>query len=92
MVKPSLDELLKRINSRYGLVITAAKRARLLMLQDALSSSKLEMDEDSISKPTMEQAGGQRVSKKDVAKPVTRALEEIAADKIGCKFGGSGAR
>jgi DNA-directed RNA polymerase subunit omega (EC 2.7.7.6) len=30
MKQPSLDELLKRVDSRYTLVVMAAKRARLL--------------------------------------------------------------
>lgn len=30
MNKPSLDELLKHVNSKYALVVLAAKRARML--------------------------------------------------------------
>jgi len=30
MKQPSLDELMKRVDSRYTLVVVAAKRARLL--------------------------------------------------------------
>ena len=36
MVKPSTDELLTKIDSRYGLVVLAAKRARELQSGDAL--------------------------------------------------------
>ena len=31
MIRPSLDVLMKKVDSRYTLVVTAAKRARLLM-------------------------------------------------------------
>lgn len=31
MIKPSLDALMKKVDSRYTLVVTASKRARLLM-------------------------------------------------------------
>lgn len=92
MVEPSLDELLERINSRYGLVITAAKRARLLMLQDALASSKLAVDDDSDSRSAAEQSLGKKAEKKTVAKPVTRALIEIADGRIGCSSEISGAK
>lgn len=92
MVQPSLDELLKRIDSRYGLVITAAKRARLLMLQDALANTKLDMDEDSESRSAVEQSGGEKAGKKSLAKPVTRALKEIAAGRIGCRSAISGTK
>ncbi|HHW13949.1 MAG TPA: DNA-directed RNA polymerase subunit omega, partial [Firmicutes bacterium] len=31
MMEPSLDLLMKRVDSKYALVVTAAKRARQLM-------------------------------------------------------------
>jgi DNA-directed RNA polymerase subunit omega len=41
MIKPSLDVLMKKVDSRYTLVVTAAKRARLLMEgAQRLSTSK----------------------------------------------------
>jgi len=54
MNKPSLDILLKKVDSRYTLVVAAAKRARLLTNPEASAASK----------------------------PVSRALEEIAAGKL----------
>lgn len=34
MVKPSLDELLTKVDSKYTLVVASAKRARALMIGD----------------------------------------------------------
>ena len=34
MIHPSLDQLLKQVDSRYTLVVTAAKRAREIMAQE----------------------------------------------------------
>ncbi len=56
--KPSLDELMSVVESRYTLVVAAAKRARQIT----------EQDEQGLF------GSG--------AKPVTHALEEIAAGKI----------
>jgi DNA-directed RNA polymerase subunit omega len=56
--RPSLDELVKKADSRYALVVASAKRARILTeknQQGVVGSS---------------------------AKPVTQALEEIAAGKV----------
>jgi DNA-directed RNA polymerase subunit omega len=58
MNRPSLDELMKKADSRYTLVVVAAKRARTLM----------EKDTEGITSET--------------GKPVTRALKEIAAERI----------
>lgn len=60
MTKPSLDELLKKVDSPYTLVILAAKRAR------QLNEGKKPLIGDN----------------PESNKPVSRALEEIAADKI----------
>ena len=58
MEQPSLDVLLTRVDSKYTLVVAAAKRAR--EITDA----------------------EQNMPERDVVKPVSVALEEIAADKI----------
>lgn len=34
MVEPSLDVLMRKVDSKYALVVTAAKRARQLMASD----------------------------------------------------------
>jgi DNA-directed RNA polymerase subunit omega len=57
MNQPSLDTLMSKVDSKYTLVVAAAKRARALMASPELDEYK------------------------DV-KPVSRALEEIALDKI----------
>ncbi|GAW30115.1 DNA-directed RNA polymerase subunit omega [Carboxydocella sp. ULO1] len=54
MNKPSLDILLKKVDSRYTLVVAAAKRARMLTYPESSAGTK----------------------------PVSRALEEIAADRL----------
>ncbi len=61
MMQPSLDSLLSKVDSKYSLVVVAAKRARRLM------------------------EGGEKKVDSRSDKPVTIALEEIAADKV--KFG-----
>ena len=38
MVNPSTDELLGKVDSRYGMVVLAAKRARQLLEGDELKS------------------------------------------------------
>ncbi len=58
MIKPSLDELVKKVDSKYTLVVLAAKRAREIM------------------------AGQNILVEARSNKPVTVALEELAADKI----------
>ena len=45
MIKPPLDELIKRVDSRYTLVVAAAKRARQI-----LETADLET-EDRVRKP-----------------------------------------
>jgi len=57
MRQPSLDVLMSKVDSKYSLVVVAAKRARALMDNADPNESK------------------------DL-KPVTRALEEIALDRI----------
>ncbi|MDN5293557.1 MAG: DNA-directed polymerase subunit omega [Eubacteriales bacterium] len=58
MRQPSLDILLKKVDSKYTLVVAAAKRARALT------------------------EGEKKLVDTDATKPVTVALEEIAAGKI----------
>ncbi|MGB9866760.1 MAG: DNA-directed RNA polymerase subunit omega [Bacillota bacterium] len=58
MLKPSISELMKHADSRYTLVIEAARRAR----------------EITANKDTLASLKGK--------KPVTIALEEIAAGKL----------
>jgi len=77
--------LLTKINTRYGLVITTAKRARLVMMQEALANTKQDTDDDSVSRAIIEQSGKQREGKKNLVKPVTKALQEIADNKITCR-------
>ncbi|MBO8127691.1 MAG: DNA-directed RNA polymerase subunit omega [Peptococcaceae bacterium] len=60
MARPSLDELMDKTDSRYSLVVAAAKRARILVE---------EKHEGIIDTGT---------------KPVTVALQEIAAGKVKC--------
>lgn len=60
MTKPSLDELLKKVDSPYTLVILSARRARQL----------------NEGRPALIE------SPNEAEKPVSRALEEIAADQI----------
>jgi len=55
MNQPSLDKLMKKVDSRYTLVVLAARRARLLI-------------------DTEESENG--------SKPVIKALQDIAGDKI----------
>lgn len=58
MIKPSLDDLITKVDSKYSLVILAARRGRAI--QDG---SPVQVESKS-------------------NKPVTIALEEVAADKL----------
>jgi DNA-directed RNA polymerase subunit omega len=62
MIEANYDELLKKVDSKYTLVIASAKRARQILDGAPLL---LSIDYD-----------------KKTRKPVTIALQEIAADKI----------
>ena len=62
MRQPSIDKLLQRTDSKYALVVVAAKRAR--MLTEGAS-------------PLIE-----KVNPAEISKPVSVALEEIAAGKL----------
>lgn len=57
MINPPLDELLKHVDSRYTLVIAAAKRARRILEEEtpteersikAVSAALVEISEDKI--------------------------------------------
>jgi DNA-directed RNA polymerase subunit omega len=63
MNQPSLDKLMKKVDSRYTLVVLAAKRARLL--------TDIEESENG-------------------SKPVIKALQDIANDKIRYQRTGKG--
>ena len=59
MIEPSFDQLLQRVDSKYTLVVAAAKRARQLLKN-----------------------GNMPVVEGKTVKPVTAALQEIAAGKL----------
>ncbi len=42
MVKPTVTELLKKVNNRFGLVVVTAKRARQLSNGDSPLTNKVE--------------------------------------------------
>ena len=62
MIEPSFDELLQKADSKYTLVIAAAKRARQLLRNG-----------------TTQKKEGKAI------KPVSLALQEIAAGKLLCE-------
>jgi len=59
MTQPSLDQLISKVDSKYTLVVAAAKRGRELM------------------------DGRPRLVETKTTKPVSMALEEILAGRIG---------
>jgi len=61
MKQPSLDVLMSNVDSKYTLVVAAAKRARALMAKASADDYK-------------------------DTKPVSRALEEIAQNKITIEY------
>jgi DNA-directed RNA polymerase subunit omega len=61
MKQPSLDKLLRIVDSKYTLVVAVAKRARLLNNGEISSVQG------------------------DFIKPVTKAMHELAENKIVCK-------
>ena len=48
MNKPTLDELMEKVDSRYTLVVVAAKRARILT---EINAAKLDKTDRSTDKP-----------------------------------------
>jgi DNA-directed RNA polymerase subunit omega len=71
MIEPNIDDLLKRVDSKYTLVILAAKRAREInSYYNQLGEGRGEFV------PPLVETGGLR------NKPLSIALEEIAEDKV----------
>ena len=71
MIEPSIDELLEKVDSKYSLVILAAKRAREInSYYSQLGEGRGEFV------PPLVETGGLR------AKPLSIALEEIGQEKV----------
>jgi len=71
MIEPSIDQLLDKVDSKYTLVILAAKRAREInSYYSQLGEGRGEFV------PPLVETGGLR------NKPLSIALEEIAEDKV----------
>ena len=70
LTDPPIDNLLDKVDSKYALVIYAAKRARqITMYNQQLESGMMEYV-------------GPMVEATDVAKPLSIAMREIDADKL----------
>ena len=71
MIEPNIDDLLDKVDSKYSLVILAAKRAREInSYYSQLGEGRGEFV------PPLVETGGLR------NKPLSIALEEIAEDKV----------
>lgn len=71
MIEPKIDDLLAQVDSKYSLVILAAKRAREInSYYSQLGEGRGEFV------PPLVETGGLR------NKPLSIALEEIAEDKV----------
>ena len=71
MIEPSIDELLSKVDSKYSLVILAARRAREInSYYSQLGEGRGEFV------PPLVETGGLR------EKPLTIAIQEIAEDKV----------
>jgi DNA-directed RNA polymerase subunit omega len=71
MIEPNIDDLLNKVDSKYSLVILAAKRAREInSYYSQLGEGRGEYV------PPLVETGGLR------NKPLSIALEEIAEDKV----------
>jgi DNA-directed RNA polymerase subunit omega len=71
MIEPNIDDLLEQVDSKYSLVILAAKRAREInSYYSQLGEGRGEFV------PPLVETGGLR------NKPLSIALEEIAEDKV----------
>ena len=76
MIKPRIDELLERVDSHYGAVMIAAKRARQLnSYYRALGEGSYE----EYTPPMVETKSGNYL---------TIALEELAAGKLNYRYRG----
>lgn len=71
MIEPTIDQLLSRVDSKYSLVVLAARRAREInSYYSQLGEGRGEFV------PPLVESGGLR------NKPLSIALEEIAEDKV----------
>ncbi len=71
MIEPTIDQLLERVDSKYSLVVLAARRAREInSYYSQLGEGRGEFV------PPLVESGGLR------NKPLSIALEEIAEDKV----------
>jgi DNA-directed RNA polymerase subunit omega len=71
VIEPSIDDLLEKVDSKYSLVILAAKRAREInSYYSQLGEGRAEFI------PPLAEAGGLR------EKPLSIALQEISEDKV----------
>jgi DNA-directed RNA polymerase subunit omega len=71
VIEPNIDDLLERVDSKYTLVILAAKRAREInSYYSQLGEGRGEFV------PPLVETGGLR------NKPLSIALEEVAEDKV----------
>ncbi len=71
MIEPTIDQLLERVDSKYTLVVLAARRAREInSYYSQLGEGRGEFV------PPLVESGGLR------NKPLSIAMEEIAEDKV----------
>lgn len=71
MIEPSIDDLLEKVDSKYSLVILAARRAREINnYYSQLGEGRGEFV------PPLVETGGLR------EKPLTISIQEIAEDKV----------
>lgn len=71
MIEPTIDQLLERVDSKYTLVVLAARRAREInSYYNQLGEGRGEFV------PPLVESGGLR------NKPLSISLEEIAEDKV----------
>ena len=71
MIEPTIDQLLERVDSKYSLVVLAARRAREInSYYNQLGEGRGEFV------PPLVESGGLR------NKPLSIAMEEIAEDKV----------
>ncbi len=71
MIEPTIDQLLERVDSKYSLVVLAARRAREInSYYSQLGEGRGEFV------PPLVESGGLR------NKPLSIAMEEIAQDKV----------
>jgi len=71
VIKPEVDELLQRVDSKYTLCILASKRAR--QINDMIHGVR---DQALLTMPTSE------IAKITSTKPLSLAMEEVAGDDV----------